>query len=221
MATCFGIYDPLISLISRQKWPYQSHRQTDLYHQASQTSYEVLKVMIFFISFVSFPGCTWTFSTAELRGIAQLFFSTNTEYYVHHCYSAVLDSAVLNIYKCWNKKNPVKVLNIMYTIVIQHCWIVKNSAQLQKFSAVLNFMYTLALVTLFPLQKVCDWAGGDSSSSWHSREQCWSGFLELRCDDRRWAGDGVPGESSGQLSPDQSPDRTPGIRGRRPRGDGI
>ena len=40
------------------------------------------------------PGCTWTFSTAELRGIAQLFFSTNTEYYVHHCYSAVL-----NIYK--------------------------------------------------------------------------------------------------------------------------
>ena len=31
------------------------------------------------------PGCTWTFSTAELRGIAQLFFSTNTEYYVHHC----------------------------------------------------------------------------------------------------------------------------------------
>ena len=31
----------------------------------------------------------------------------------------------------------------MYTIVIQHCWIVKNSAQLQKFSAVLNFMYTL------------------------------------------------------------------------------
>ena len=46
-----------------------------------------------------YPGCTWTFSTAELRGIAQLFFSTNTEYYVHHCYSAVLDSAVLNIYK--------------------------------------------------------------------------------------------------------------------------
>ena len=32
----------------------------------------------------------------------------------------------------------------MYTIVIQHCWIVKNSAQLQKFSAVLDFMYTLA-----------------------------------------------------------------------------
>ena len=94
------------------------------------------------------PGCTWTFSTAELRGIAQLFFSTNTEYYVHHCYSAVLDSAVLNIYKCWNKKNPVKVLNIMYTIVIQHCWIVKNSAQLQKFSAVLDFMYTLVSVNL-------------------------------------------------------------------------
>ena len=60
------------------------------------------------------------------------------------CTPLLLDSAVLNIYKCWNKKNPVKVLNIMYTIVIQHCWIVKNSAQLQKFSAVLNFMYTLA-----------------------------------------------------------------------------
>ena len=59
------------------------------------------------------------------------------------CTPLLLDSAVLNIYKCWNKKNPVKVLNIMYTIVIQHCWIVKNSAQLQKFSAVLNFMYTL------------------------------------------------------------------------------
>ena len=47
------------------------------------------------------------------------------------------------IYSKLNKKNSVKVLNIMYTIVIQHCWIVKNSAQLQKCSAVLNFMYTL------------------------------------------------------------------------------
>ena len=40
----------------------------------------------------------------------------------------------------------MKVLNIMYTIVIQHCWIVKNSAQLQKFSAVLDFMYTLVCI---------------------------------------------------------------------------
>ena len=69
-------------------------------------------------------------------------FSTNTKifssagFHVHH-------HLMLNIYKCWNKKNPVKVLNIMYTIVIQHCWIVKNSAQLQKYSAVLDFMYTL------------------------------------------------------------------------------
>ena len=72
-------------------------------------------------------------------------FSTNTKifssagFHVHH-------HLMLNIYKCWNKKNPVKILNTMYTIVIQHCWIVKNSAQLQKFSAVLNFMYTLASV---------------------------------------------------------------------------
>ena len=66
----------------------------------SQKLFLTMNVYFFLVSINHEPGCTWTFSTAELRGIAQLFFSTNTEYYVHHSYSAVLDSAVLNIYKC-------------------------------------------------------------------------------------------------------------------------
>ena len=141
----------------------------------------IVNMSPFQVSFL--PGCTWTFSTAELRGIAQLFFSTNTEYYVHHCYSAVLDSAVLNIYKCWNKKNPVKVLNIMYTIVIQHCWIVKNSAQLQKFSAVLNFMYTL----------VWSVRTQDSGQRWRAPCDQESVRLTFCCLDLTWAGRGDVG----------------------------
>ena len=86
----------------------------------------------------------WLFSESSLLTLKSSAkkFSTNTKifssagFHVHH-------HLMLNIYKCWNKKNPVKILNTMYTIVIQHCWIVKNSAQLQKFSAVLDFMYTL------------------------------------------------------------------------------
>ena len=95
----------------------------------------------------------WLFSESSLLTLKSSAkkFSTNTKifssagFHVHH-------HLMLNIYKCWNKKNPVKVLNIMYTIVIQHCWIVKNSAQLQKFSAVLNFMYTLVW---FPIETSC------------------------------------------------------------------
>ena len=91
----------------------------------------------------------WLFSESSLLTLKSSAkkFSTNTKifssagFHVHH-------HLMLNIYKCWNKKNPVKVLNIMYTIVIQHCWIVKNSAQLQKFSAVLDFMYTLEWLCL-------------------------------------------------------------------------
>ena len=51
-----------------------------------------------------------------------------------------------NIYKWWVKKNPVKILNTVYTIVIQQSEIVKNQAQLQKYLAVCNFMYTLVIV---------------------------------------------------------------------------
>ena len=48
-----------------------------------------------------------------------------------------------NIYKWWVKKNPVKILNTVYTIVIQQSEIVKNQAQLQKYLAVPDIVYTL------------------------------------------------------------------------------
>ena len=48
-----------------------------------------------------------------------------------------------NIYKWWVKKNPVKKWNTVYTIVIQQSEIVKNQAQLQKYLAVPDIVYTL------------------------------------------------------------------------------
>ena len=48
-----------------------------------------------------------------------------------------------NIYKWWVKKNPVKKWNTVYTIVIQQSENVKNQAQLQKYLAVPDIVYTL------------------------------------------------------------------------------
>ena len=71
-----------------------------------------------------------------------------------------------NIYKWWVKKNPVKILNTVYTIVIQQSEIVKNQAQLQKYLAVPDIVYTLAWFE--NVQNGWSWRGKDGKDNNHS-----------------------------------------------------